>query len=467
MKKIVVKFGGSNLKSKEDIQKIIKTIKGYDRSLVIVVSAFYGITNFLTEGLETVRRDDKHITSMINYLKNMKRETLEENIDDEEIRSDAYTKIKERLEELEKYLLGIHYIGEIPEFVEDKVLSYGEKLSSLMLTLILRNHDIDAVEAMPEDIGLVTDGAFRNASIDFEKSSDKVKKALHKDRVFIVPGFYGVSDDGKVNLLGRGGSDYSAAAIASCIDAESLDVWKDVNGYMSADPRLIPNARKIKKLTYNEAAELSYFGAKILHPRTVEPLLHNEIPVRIFNINNAGIIDPLSVICSSGNGNSSDLKSVTYSDSFAILKLEGAGVGIKEGILAKVTSMFDANRINIKSVVTSQTAINIYLESPDLHRAVTLLENNTPHTITSVIPQDDLSIIALVGEGLIHSQGLAYKMIGAVAEQGIDLKIVSLGASDSAAYCVVDRKDREEAVKVIHKTFFESSFSSSSNERTS
>ena len=146
---------------------------------------------------------------------------------------------------------------------------------------------------------------------------------------------------------------------------------------------------------------------------------------------------------------------MTYSDSFAILKLEGAGVGIKEGILAKVTSMFDKNRINIKSVVTSQTAINIYLESPDLDRALNLLKNRKPHTITSIIPYDDLSIIALVGDDLIHSQGLAYKMIGSVAERGIDLKIVSLGASDSAAYCVVARKDREEAVKVIHKVFFE------------
>jgi len=455
MKKIVVKFGGSNLKSKEDIQKILKTIKGYNRPLVIVVSAFYGITNFLTEGLETVRRDDNHITAMIEFLKNMKRETLEENISDIQTRNDAYNLIKERLEELEKYLLGIHYIGEIPEFVEDRVLSYGEKLSSLILSLILKSHGINAVEAMPEEIGLVTDGAFRNASIDFENSRESVIQALSADKIFIVPGFYGVSAEGKVNLLGRGGSDYSAAAIASCIGAESLDVWKDVNGYMSADPTLIPHATRIKKLSYNEAAELSYFGAKILHPRTVEPLLNSEIPVRIFNINKAGVIKPLSVIGHEEQSEKRTLKSVTYSDSFAIVRLEGAGVGIKEGILAKVTSMFDTNRINIKSVVTSQTAINLYLESPDLNRALNLLNNNTPHTITSVVPYDNLSIIALVGDDLIHSQGLAYKMIGAVAEQGIDLKIVSLGASDSAAYCVVERTDREEAVKVIHRTFFE------------
>lgn len=461
MKKIVVKFGGSNLKTKEDIQKIIKTIRAYNRPLVIIVSAFYGITNYLTEGLLTVQDDEQHISSMIDYMKNLKRETLDENIDDEDVRTAAYAKVKARLDELKKYLLGIHYIGEVPDFVEDRVLSYGEKLSSLMLSLILQHHGIDAVEAMPEDIGLVTDGAFNSASVDFELSKEPVREALSKDRIFIVPGFYGLSTDGRINLLGRGGSDYSAAAIASCIGAESLDVWKDVNGYMSADPGLIPDAQRIEALSYNEAAELSYFGAKILHPRTVEPLLEQKIPVRIFNINNAGSIDPLTVIgeqagsSNSAGSRAAELKSVTYSDSFAILKLEGAGVGIKEGILAEVTSIFTTHRINIKSVVTSQTAINIYLDSPDLPAAVELLEKHKPHAVTAVVPRDNLSIIALVGDKLIHSHGLAYRMVGAVAEKGIDLKIVSVGASDSAVYCVVDRADREAAVKVIHDTFFE------------
>lgn len=453
MKKIVVKFGGSNLKTKEDIRKIIKTIRAYNRPLVIIVSAFYGITNYLTEGLETVPGDDAHRESMIGFLKELKREALEENIDDEAARNAAYKQVKERLEELNKYLLGIHYIGEVPDFVEDRVLSYGEKLSSLMLSLILQSHGIDAVEAMPEDIGLVTDGAFSNASVDFGRSAGPVKEALSGDRIYIVPGFYGVSTEGRINLLGRGGSDYSAAAIASCVEAEALDVWKDVNGYMSADPRFIPEARRIESLSYNEAAELSYFGAKILHPRTVEPLTVQEIPVRVFNINNAGKIEPLSVIGSQNSG-SSTLKSVAYSDSFAILKLEGAGVGIKEGILAKVTSLFDQNRINIKSVVTSQTAINLYLDSPDLGRAADLLNKQRPSAVTRIVPHDNLSIIALVGDGLIHSKGLAYRMVGAVAEQGIDLQIVSVGASDSAVYCVVDRSDREAAVKVIHNAFF-------------
>ena len=138
MNKIVVKFGGSNLKTKEDIRKIIATIRAYNRPLVIVVSAFYGITNYLTEGLENVQDDDAHIASMMDYIKNLKREALEENIDDPAVRGRAYDKVRERLGELQKYLMGIHYIGEVPDFVEDRVLSFGEKLSSLMLSEILK-----------------------------------------------------------------------------------------------------------------------------------------------------------------------------------------------------------------------------------------------------------------------------------------------------------------------------------------
>jgi aspartokinase/homoserine dehydrogenase 1 len=366
MKKIVVKFGGSNLKTKYDIQKIVQTVTLYNRPLVIVVSAFYGITNYLTEGIRTVKRDDGHINEMIAYLKEMKRATIEDNIDSEEDKDEAYSLISERLAQVERNLLGVHYIGDIPNFIEDRVLSYGERLSSLLLTLILRHKGFDAVECLPEDMGLSTDGEFSNGTINFKASEKSVSKALAAERIFVVPGFYGISEEGKITLLGRGGSDYSAAGIARCIDAESLDIWKDVNGFMTADPKIVSKATRVRTLSYTETAELSYFGAKILHPRTVEPLEPCNIPVRIFNIDGPkDKLNPLSIIGADLDGPNSKPKSVTYSDDFAILRVSGPGVGIKPGILARLTDTLDRNLINIKSVVTSQTAINFYLESAD------------------------------------------------------------------------------------------------------
>ncbi|MBT3271706.1 MAG: aspartate kinase, partial [Spirochaetales bacterium] len=420
MQKRVVKFGGSNLKSREDIKKLVTTVSRYEEPVVIVVSAFFGITNYLTEGLETVRSDQNHVDSMREFLQTMKRETINENIDDPVLAEKVYLQVAERIAQLEKYLLGIHYIGEIPASVEDRVLSYGERLSSLLLTEILKSVGIDAEEQLPESIGLVTDGAFRNATVDFALSEPAVYAALGDGQVYVVPGFYGVSTDGKITLLGRGGSDYSAAAIARCVGAKSLDIWKDVDGYMTADPKIVDHPSKIEKLSYTEAAELSYFGAKILHPRTVEPLLEAGIPIRIFNIEN---MDPteaaLSEISSDGEVSRSVVKSVTYSDQFAMLKLSGPGVGIKHGVLAGATALLDSGGINIKSVVTAQTVINIYLESYDLDRAYTILREHHDGTVIQVTPYEDLSIVALVGQGITENPNVAEKMITAISQKGI------------------------------------------------
>ncbi len=459
MKKVVVKFGGSNLKSRADIQRIVERVRLYDRPLVIVVSAFYGVTDYLSRGIRAVRGDESRVGEIVAFLRSLKVQAIEENIDSPSAREEAYALVAERLDEVERCLLGVHYIGDIPNFVEDRVLSYGERLSSLLLSLILRYRGLDARECLPEDMGLVTDGEFSNGTIDFGASCSSVREALRGDGIYVVPGFYGVSDEGKVTLLGRGGSDYSAAGLACCLGAESLDIWKDVNGFMSADPKLVPQASRVEALSYTEAAELSYFGAKILHPRTVEPLEEPGIPVRVFNINgDAGVLCPLSIIGPDVRGECSSPKSVTYSDDFAILRVAGPGVGIKPGILARITEAMDRKLINIKSVVTSQTAINFYLESADLPRAMDCCRALKEQTIKGLQGIDDMSIVSLVGAGIAHEPLGAHRMLQALARVGIHTQIVSLGASDVAAYVVVNHRDREEAVRAVHREFFEQEF---------
>jgi len=456
MKKIVVKFGGSNLKTKEDIQKIIETVKLYNRPLVIVVSAFYGITNYLLEGIRAVRGDDRHIQKMITFLKDMKRATIEENIDSETAKKEVYRLISERLDQVERNLMGVHYIGDIPNYIEDRILSYGERLSSLLLAEILKYKGFDAIECLPEDMGLLADGEFSNGTINFEASEVSVNEALKADRIFVVPGFYGVSDEGKIILLGRGGSDYSAAGIARCIQAESLDIWKDVDGYMTADPKIVPNAARVGSLNYTEAAELSYFGAKILHPRTVEPLEALNISIRIFNINGSkDQLTPLSIISHQLDSSESKPKSVTYSDDFAILRVSGPGVGIKPGILARLTDTLNKKQINIKSVVTTQTSINFYLETSDITAAVNCIKLIREKTIVQITEIDNVSIVSLVGKGISHEPKAAHRMLKALADRDIHTQIVSLGASDVAAYVVVNKVDKQHAIQAVHHEFFE------------
>jgi aspartate kinase/aspartokinase/homoserine dehydrogenase 1 len=455
MKKVVAKFGGSNLKKREDILKLVRVIKAYDRPMVIVVSAFYGITNRLVKSLEAVKHDEDEIRSLTDFLLSMKEEVIQQHFDDSEIARRTLGEVEQRVSELKRYLTGIHYIGEVPEFVEDVILSYGERLSSLLLTSILKSKGIDAEEALPEEMPLTTDGEFGNATVDYKKASAGVKKRLGGDKVYVVPGFYGVSQEGKVTLLGRGGSDYSAAALARCLDAESLDVWKDVEGFMSADPKLVDAPVLIKELNYTEAAELSYFGAGILHPRTVEPLKGPGIPVRILNIDTFD--DDIRCgtrVVSRGTVADGIIKSVTYSDDFCVLKLRGAGVGVKRGVLAKVSGALDRAGINIKSVITSQIAINILLSAKDIKRAYRVIERLELSAITEIEAIEQLSTIATVGEGLLEHPGVAGRIFSALARKDINIRMIVSGASSVATYFIVAASDRDPAIKALHDEFF-------------
>ncbi len=456
MKKIVVKFGGSNLKDKDGMEKILQTIKNYNQPLVIVVSAFYGITNLLSDALTTVLDDEKKILKLTKSIMKLKQDVINDFIFSVEIREEVLEEISKMLKQLERYLLGIYYIGDVPLFVEDIILSYGERMSSYILKSILSYQGVDCELVLPEDMGLYTDGDFGNATINYEKSKEFVSNRLSDDKIYIVPGFYGISKDNKITLLGRGGSDYSAASIAKCINAKSLDIWKDVNGFLSADPKIIPNTIQIKKLDYTEAAELSYFGAKVLHPRTIEPLSNDNIPIRIFNINKTDSdIKPYSIIDSEGEVSKEVIKSVTYSDDFCVLQLKGPGVGIKPGILAKVTSDFDNYKINIKTVITAQTSINFLLAKKDLKRAFNHTKNLKLGAVNEIVPIDNVTLIALVGKGLSHNHSIAGRTFGTMAREKINVKIINSGASEVATYFIIDEKNTKLAISAIHKEFFE------------
>jgi aspartate kinase/aspartokinase/homoserine dehydrogenase 1 len=450
----VLKFGGSNLKKKDDILRIVNVIGKYDSPLVIVVSAFYGVTDMLVKALEEVKTDEKAISRLSGQLLSLKVETLEEVIDDPAVRDEIFTALLERIEKLKKYLQGVNFFGDIPAFVNDTILSYGERLSSLMLSGILKYFKIEAEEILPEKLGLITDGEFSNATVDFAKASKKVSQAIKGKKVVVVPGFYGVSPEGKTTLLGRGGSDYSAAAIAKCLEAESLDLFKDVDGFLTADPRYVDNPKRIRSLSYMESAELSYFGAKILHPRTVEPLRESGIPIRIYNIESVDkLSEPLTTIEDTANIHDDVIKSVTFSDEIGILKLKGPGVGYKPGILSKVSSAMDHAGINIKSVITSQTTINILIETSYLKRSAALVRDLDLHAVSELISEDDISVIAAVGHGITEKVGLAARIFAAVSQKGINIEIISVGASPVAAYFIVKKTDRAATIRAIHDEY--------------
>ncbi len=452
----VIKFGGSNLKKREDISKLVKVIQHYKRPVIVVISALYGITDSIISTIETVHKDYTVIEQLQANLLRVHREILSDYITQPEQRRKTFEELEKRIEEMNRFLLGIHYIGEAPDFVRDRVLSYGERLSAFTLEKILNTLKIQSIEALPEEIGLLTDGEFGNATVDFEKCTSTVASFFKDDLVYIVPGFYGISESGKVNLFGRSGSDYSAAALARCVNAQSLDLWKDVKGFLSADPKIVPNAWNIKRMSYLEAAELSYFGAEIIHPRAFEPLKEDNIPLNLFNINgDLKILRPLTVITSKSVKTSYMVKSCSYTDDIGILKLKGPGVGVKPGILADVTTSMKLEGINIKSVLTSQTIISVLLSWDDLYKAYKLLQKIKIPGIAEIEIQDEISLIAIVGEGINDTHGIAAKLFNAISGEGINAKVVSMGVSDVASYFIVDSVQRNAAIKSIHKEFFD------------
>ena len=450
MHNIVVKVGGSNLKNIDSLGRVIALMKTYHEPVILVVSAFYGIT----DRLEKATNSEQNAGELPAELLQLHLDMLHHFVSDEKQLAKVEGKLAECIDELKALLLS----DDKQEATSaNKILSFGERLSARVIQALLDANGVSCRLALPEEIGLTSNRRFFQGSILLKKSAQNLNKFLNAGTTYVVPGFYGVSEQGETVLLGRGGSDYSAACLAHCSGASYLDVWKDVEGYLSGDPKIISGVKKIPHLSYLEAAELSYFGAKILHPRTIRPLVSKKIQVRIFNPENH--LNPdhrrastcISHETSTGN---EVIKSVTGNEDIALLKLKGSGVGIKKGILAEVTGAFDKARINIRSVVTSQTAIHFIFSRADARKAKEIVDelNRNLDFDTEIV--DDIAWVAAVGQGINQKEGIAAQIFTALAKDGINVQQIVLGASEVAVYFVVKRALASKAAQAIHQEIF-------------
>jgi len=453
MKMRVVKFGGSCLRTKEQFSRVIDIIKEYRENVLVVVSALYGVTDRLEEAVRDVKKSEKAVRRVQRSLYSIHEKFIRQFIDSGEARKKALSKLGDRVEKLGKYLMGVHCLEDIPNCADDMLLSYGERLSSLILTEILNFSGVQSEEMLPEDFGLVTDGNYGNATIDLKLSKRNIEGFFNGDSVYVIPGFYGISVEYRITTFGRGGSDYSASALAHCVGAASVDIWKDVSGFMSADPSLVRDPVSIRKLSYNEASELSYFGARIFHPLTFETLLGDEIPVRVFDINQPA--GPISMITQKGKGTRNVVKSITCLDDIGVIRLESVGMGIKSRIIDRVFSEIATTGINIKTVISSMTSMVILVDREDLDRCCSVLSGFSPMEIDEIECYNDLSLIAVVGEGIERRRGIAAKVFNAVTEKKINIRLISYGSSRVAIYFLVDRRHRTRAIRALHSEFFE------------
>lgn len=450
MHKIVVKVGGSNLKSLDSLSRIVALMKTYRESVILVVSAFYSVTDRLEKAVSGKQNPDVLYDDLLRQHLSV----LRYFVTDKSQLDDAEQKLFGCLNDLKTLLLSDDREDAV---TANRMLSYGERLSALVVQAVLDNNGVPCQLALPEDIGLMSNRRFFQGSILLKKSTARLRQTLDGNVTYVIPGFYGLSEQGETVLLGRGGSDYSAACLAHCTGASYLDVWKDVEGYLSGDPKIISGVKKIAHLSYLEAAELSYFGAKILHPRTIRPLVSKKIVVRLFNpekhskTENQQASTSISLVVSTAP---EVIKSVTFNKDIALLKLKGSGVGIKKGILAEVTSAFDKARINIRSVVTSQTAIHFIFSRADARSAKKIVDKLNPNLDFDTEIDDSIAWVAAVGQGVNQKEGIAAQIFTALAKAGINVRQIVLGASEVAVYFVVQRELASKAAQVIHQKIF-------------
>jgi aspartate kinase len=450
----VIKIGGGSLKG--NIQDILTLIADRGRGHIIVISALSGITDMLIEGMTEALRDEAAIPSIISHLKNKHILVARHIIPTGKFYQKYSRDLNDHLGQLERLYYGLNFTGEITPKIADVISSFGERLSADLLASALRSRGLQSAYRLPHKIGLITDGKFGDATVNLLKTARNLQKnllpLLKKRMIVFVPGFFGVSETGDITTFGRGGSDYSAAVVAAAMGAEILEVWKDVPGYMSADPKFIPEAQLIPSLSYDEAAELSYFGAKILHPRTIEPLRKMKLSIAVKDTMNPDA--PGSLITSRSPRTRRFIKSVAHDTDIAILKVQGSGVGARPGVLARVSGTLTESGINIKSVVTSQTCISLLLAGKDLDRGYQAIKGLSPRPYRRLEQVQDVALVGIVGEGLLRRKGIAGRCFTAVARRGVNIEMIALGPSEVALYFIVRNKDLKKTVEAIHGTFF-------------
>ena len=452
----VIKIGGGCLTDSETVGHVLKLVAQRGEGSIFVLSALNGVTDTLIDGMKEALAREDNIPHLIGRLRDKHTRVARHLISNYQDYEGFARELDKSLSELERYYYGLNFTREITARLKDVISSYGERFAVQLFASGLNCQGINATYRMPEKIGLSTDGKFGDATANLRKTSKNLQHhlapLLSEGKIVLVPGFFGVSEGGDITTFGRGGSDYSAAVVAVAMEAQLLEIWKDVDGFMSADPKFVPEAQLIPVLSYEEAAELSYFGAKILHPRTVEPLRKSKLKIRITNTVNPD--GPGSLITAKSPRPQHIIKSVAHDTDIGIIKVHASGVGARPGILAQVAGQLTESDINIKSVITSQTCISLLLAREDLEEGYFALKHLRPKPFRRLERVDDLALVGIVGEGLAQGKGIAARCFEAVAGCGVNVEMISFGPSRVALYFLVKNRNLHSTVNAIHSTFF-------------
>jgi aspartate kinase len=477
----VMKFGGSSLAGAKEITQSASIVKEYNdgtRGLIVVCSAMGDTTDHLLKAIDHAKKGDiESARKIVTEIRNHHRSTLEKTVGNVERRNQCSTFISEKFEELDKILLGISLLRDVSPRSSDYFLSFGEKLSTSLFDATLQSLGLKTKFLTGGQAGIFTDESFGSAEpvskVTNEKLRENLLPLLKDDVVPVVTGFIAETLESHETItLGRGGSDYTATLIAAAIDADEVLLWTDVDGIMSADPRIIKNARILEQISYLEAMEMSAFGAKAMQPRALEPAARKGIPVRIKNTFNPKV--PGTVILSGDsivNGVKTGVKAVGSLTNVGVINISGTSIVGSPGTAVKIFEILKELGVGILMMSQSVSENNVslvirrnelpkvvkafkkelLLEDPDETDRKSQASKNTKFNKLDV--EDDVSIVAVLGRGMIGTPGIAGRVFSTVARQGINIRMIAQGSSEINISFVIKDKDRNKAVAALHEEF--------------
>jgi aspartokinase/homoserine dehydrogenase 1 len=455
---LVVKFGGTSVASAKNISLVKNIIVAKKQPLVAVVSAFGGITNLLIECSELAAKGDESYLKLLNQIETRHIKTVQELI---AVKGQGKTlsKVKMLLNDLEDIYRGVFLIKELSLKTQDRIVSFGETLSSIIINDYFNDAGLKSNWADARQF-IKTDSNYSRANVDFKKTSEEVK-AYFKEKAdcWVCPGFVASNKNNETTTLGRGGSDYTAAILASILKSKELEIWTDVSGMMTADPRLVSAAYAIKEISYEEAMELSHFGAKVIYPPTIQPVLEANIPIHIKNTFKPD--DYGTVISNNGNGNGHIIKGLSCIQNIALVNLSGSGmVGIPNFShrLFKALSTAKVNVILITQA-SSEHSICVGIDERDCDIARESVEEEfefelSVHKIDALEIEKQLSIVALVGSNMKEQVGVSGNMFSTLSQNGVNIKAIAQGSSEKNISVVIQANEVRKALNSLHESFF-------------
>ncbi len=456
----ILKFGGTSVGNPKNIRQVARIIHNEQQSeadISVVVSAFTGVTNDLIRLSDLCRNRDQKYKIILSACEERHIDTVKELIPDspETVRN----QVKKSFDELREILHGVYLLKELTPRSADLIMGFGERLSATIISRFLASQGMAALYTDARKL-LVTDDVHGHANIHYQKSARKIRRYYQKNPgLKVITGFIASTPEGISTTLGRGGSDLTASYLGAVLNVDEIQIWTDVDGVMSADPGKVPDAFCLKTLSYEEAMELSHFGAKVLHPPTIQPAMEKGIAIRILNTFNPSFEGTL--VQKDFTSNEYPAKGITSIPDIALLTLQGSGMVGVTGISARAFTILANQGISVIliSQASSEHSICLAVKPENALLAKKSIEKEfqleiKAHIMDPVLIEKDLSVIALVGESMRKTPGIAGRLFHSLAERSVNVVAIAQGSSELNISVVVSRHDEARALRAIHNAFF-------------